>query len=99
MYFGTAQGACCIAIHQMLLQTFGDKIELFPALPSSWESTSFDNLLAAGLEVSAKWTPQGVEWAARNISEQRLARQICYGEQSVTLDLAPGEERRVAWSQ
>ena len=50
-YFGTAQGAVCIAIHQMLLQVHDDQIELFPALPSSWEGASFEHLLAAGFSV------------------------------------------------
>ena len=67
-------------------------------LPKTLTEADVENLLAAGFEVSAKWTRQGVEWTARNISSQRLTRQLCYHNQSITLDLAPGEERRVTWA-
>jgi alpha-L-fucosidase 2 len=97
-YFGTAQGAVCIAIHQMLLQTAGDRIELFPALPASWDTAAFENLLADGLTLSAKWTRSGVDWTARNIADVRLTRQIACGGQSVTVELNPGEEKHVVWA-
>ena len=98
-YFGTAQGSCCIAIHQMLLQTGDDWIELFPALPQAWEKTGFDNLLADGFTVSATWTKAaGVTWTVHNISSERLARKVSYGDQAVTVDLQPGEERHGSWA-
>jgi hypothetical protein len=97
-YFGTAEGSCCIAIHQMLLQTDTDWIEIFPALPDVWEKAGFDNLLADGLTVSAKWTKaSGVVWTAKNIADVPLARTLRWGQQAVTLDLQAGEEKRGEW--
>ena len=34
-YFGTAEGSCCIALHQMLLQSHDDQIEIFPSASGS----------------------------------------------------------------
>ncbi len=97
MYFGTAQGAVCIALHQMLLQTHGDAIDLFPAIPSSWPRASFENLLVNGFTVSASWTPQTVEWTVHNRSADPLTRDIRYGTKLETVTLQPGEERHMAW--
>jgi len=97
-YFGTAQGAVCIAIHQMLLQVQNGHIELFPALPSAWETASFDNLLAEGLSVTAKWTKDSVECTLRNDANVPLTRDILYGKQPITVELAPGAERTVTWA-
>jgi alpha-L-fucosidase 2 len=48
--FAFAQG-----IHEMLLQSHKDHIEIFPAIPSSWKNISFNNLRAQGaFLVSAK---------------------------------------------
>jgi len=45
------------AINEMLLQSFNEVIEVFPALPSDWKSVSFEHLLAeGGFEVSAKYS-------------------------------------------
>ncbi|MCC6802259.1 MAG: hypothetical protein IT319_05195 [Anaerolineae bacterium] len=97
-YFGTAQGAVCVAIHQMLLQTWEDEIDLFPAIPSSWENAAFENLLVNGLTVSARRMPDGVEWTARNDSTVRLTRQICFDTHNVTVDLQPGETSSAVWA-
>lgn len=97
MYFGTAQGAVCIALHQMLLQTQNGNIDLFPALPETWQTASFDNLLAQGIEVSATWSPAQVECTLRNIAAEPLTRDICYGDQSASVTLEPGEERHMVW--
>jgi alpha-L-fucosidase 2 len=97
MYFGTAQGAVCIALHQMLLQTHGNAIDIFPAIPSVWPRASFENLLVNGFTVSASWTPQTVEWTVHNRSAQKLTRDIRYGDKVETVTLQPGEERHMAW--
>ncbi|MEP7294412.1 MAG: glycoside hydrolase family 95-like protein, partial [Chloroflexota bacterium] len=96
-YFGTAQGACCTAIHEMLLQSRDDQIELFPALPSSWNEVSFERLRASGFVVSAAYQSGAVEWTAQNASSVPLTRQLCYGDHEVTLELQPGETRSAAW--
>ena len=36
------------AVHEMLLQSWGDKIRIFPAMPSAWKDASFDRLRAEG---------------------------------------------------
>ncbi len=97
-YFGTAQGAVCIALHQMLLQVADDAIDLFPALPSSWERAAFDNHLANGFAVSAKWTKSGgVSWTTRNAAAAPLTRTIRWGGQAQTVTLQPGETSSAAW--
>lgn len=95
-YFGTAQGAVCTAIHNLLLQPRGDEICLFPALPSDWRKTSFCNLLAAGLCVSAEFdgARDRVEGMVSNASPRPLIRRLRWGERSITTALEPGEERR-----
>ncbi|HVU12472.1 MAG TPA: hypothetical protein VHD90_14410 [Phototrophicaceae bacterium] len=93
MYFGTAEGAVCTAIQQMLIESFGDHVDLFAALPKGWGRAGFEHMLAGGLTVSAQWTPQQVEWIVKNESPVRLSRHITYGDQAVTVDLAAGEER------
>lgn len=41
-------------LHDMLLQSWGDKIRIFPAVPDEWKDIEFRNLLAEGaFEVSA----------------------------------------------
>ncbi|MBI1257822.1 MAG: hypothetical protein GC204_10160 [Chloroflexi bacterium] len=97
-YFGTAEGSCCIALHQMLLQTHDDQIEIFPAIPSVWEHAGFEDLLADGFTVSAKWTKaSGVVWTVKNIAAVPLVRQLHWSTQVKTLDLQPGEEKSGAW--
>jgi hypothetical protein len=100
-YFGTAQGACCVAIHQMLLQSHVGEmadIELFPAIPSSWDRASFERLLAEGFAVSAKYTPTQVDWTVTNVSPERLTRTIHYRDQSTTVELGPDDEMHLVWS-
>lgn len=98
MYFGTAQGAMCIALHQMLLQTHGDEIDIFPAIPASWPRASFENLLVNGFTVTASWTPQAVEWTVHNRSNVALTRDVRYGDHAETVTLQPGEDKHVTWS-
>lgn len=43
------------SVQEMLLQSWGGKIRIFPAIPSTWKNAVFDKLLAVGaFEVSAK---------------------------------------------
>jgi alpha-L-fucosidase 2 len=43
------------AVHEMLLQSWGGKIRVFPATPAAWRDVSFDQLRAEGaFEVSAR---------------------------------------------
>lgn len=96
-YFGTAGGAICIALHQMLLQIHGETIELFPAIPTTWDHAAFENLLVDGFSVSADWTKTALSWRVRNNAQVRLSRTVTYSHHSVQLVLAPGEESLGQW--
>lgn len=44
----------CDSMQLMILQSWGDTIRVFPAIPKSWENISFDGLLTkGGFEISA----------------------------------------------
>lgn len=95
-YFGTAQAAVCTALHQLLLQSKGNEVRLFPALPTAWECASFENLLAAGLSVTATWRAGAdLTCTVKNITPIRLSRRIRFGERFADVTLEAGEESQV----
>lgn len=97
-YFGTAEAAVITVIHNMLLQTSGDSIDVMPALPSQWEQAAFSNLRAAGFTVSADWTRAGgINLTVRNAASVPLQRTLRYRDHEAALDLQPGEERHMVW--
>lgn len=99
-YFGTAQAAVCTALHQLLLQPApDDTIHLFPALPSAWKTAAFENLLAAGLTITARLDDSRVTCTVRNESPATLSRQIRFRDQSTTVTLAPGEQSDLRWER
>lgn len=97
-YFGTAQSAVCTAIHQLLLQTHEDVIDIFPVLPSTWTAAAFDRLLAAGLTVSARMHDRQITGTLKNESPVPLTRQVCYHGQATEVTLAPGETFNFRWT-
>ncbi|KJD37257.1 hypothetical protein PW52_02190 [Tamlana sedimentorum] len=51
------------AIMEYSLQSWGDKIRIFPAIPNQWKEVAFNDLLAqGGFEVSASMTAGNVDW-------------------------------------
>ncbi len=96
-YFGTAEGAVSIALHQMLLQVRADSIDLFPAIPSSWDHAAFDDLLADGFTVSATFSRAGVKWRACNIADHALTRTLRWGDRAEQVELAAGAEKTGEW--
>lgn len=55
--------AAAQAYHDMLLQSWGDRLRIFPAVPSSWKDLVFHNLRAQGsFLVSAKMEDGAVAW-------------------------------------
>ncbi|MDW5290190.1 glycosyl hydrolase family 95 catalytic domain-containing protein [Formosa sp. PL04] len=62
------------AIMEYNLQSWGDKIRIFPAIPSHWENASFADLLAqGGFLVSASLKEKKVDW----VSIESQAGQPC----------------------
>lgn len=62
------------AIMEYSLQSWGDKIRIFPAIPSNWHDVSFQNLLAqGGFEVSAAMKEGKVAW----VEVKSLAGESC----------------------
>lgn len=90
-YFCTAQAAVVTAIHNLLLQSSADRVAVFPALPSDWQTCSFSRLLAAGLEVSASYNRGSISGQAKNIASRTLEPTIQIGQTSTRLHLEPGE--------
>jgi hypothetical protein len=92
-YFGTAQGAVCTAIHNLLLQAEADEIRVFPALPSGWSESAFERLLANGCEVSASvWRGSGrIEGHLVNVTADPLSLRLRLGQQTETVEIASGE--------
>ena len=62
------------AIMEYSLQSLGEEIRIFPALPKDWKEASFRDLLAkGGFEVSASMKEEKVEW----VVIKSLAGQPC----------------------
>lgn len=50
-------------VHEMLMQSWGDRIRIFPAIPASWKDVVFHDLLAEGaFEVSAERRNGATRW-------------------------------------
>jgi hypothetical protein len=92
-YFGTAQGAVCTALHNLLLQEQDGILRLFPALPAHWEEVSFNSLLAAGCEVSASIDRRAgiLEGSLRNVTTEQATYGLQAGGERANVCLAPGE--------
>lgn len=92
-YFGTAQGAVCTALHNLLLQAEDDGIRVFPALPSGWSESAFERLLANGCEVSASVRRSSgvIEGHLLNVTAEPLDLWLRIGQQIETAEIASGE--------
>ena len=95
-YFGTAQGAVCTALHNLLLQSDADEIRVFPALPSSWAEASFEGLLANGCEVSSSVSRGSgmIEGHMKNVTAGPLSLWLRIGRQDDVVEIASGETYR-----
>jgi hypothetical protein len=55
--------AAAHCVHEMLMQSWGDKIRIFPAVPAAWHDVVFHDLLAEGaFEVSAERRSDATRW-------------------------------------
>ena len=95
-YFGTAQGAVCTALHNLLLQGEADEIRVFPALPSRWSEAAFDRLLANGCEVSARMSRGSglIEGHLVNITPAPLTLWLRTGQLDEMVNVESGETYR-----
>jgi hypothetical protein len=95
-YFGTAQGAVCTALHNLLLQAETNEIRIFPALPSSWTDAAFERLLANGCEVSASVSRGSgvIEGHLMNVTAEPLELWLRIGQQDEVRTIASGETYR-----
>lgn len=98
-YFGTAQAAVCTAIHHLLLQAQPDMISIFPAVPSTWPSCSYERLLVNGVEVSARFDRAAnlVQATLHNLAPDSLKTNVQYGKQVEKVALSPGESESFEW--
>ncbi len=63
------------AVHEMLLQSWGGVIRIFPAVPWKWHRASFDKLRAeGGYLVSARRRDNGTTWFRIRATRDGLAR-------------------------
>jgi alpha-L-fucosidase 2 len=84
-----AECAFTAAVNEMLLQSWGEKIRVFPAVPDGWPDVSFENLRAEGaVLVSARRQ-------AGRLTRLRL-RPEHDGQVTITWTPATGEPRREA---
>jgi len=67
------------AIHDMLLQSWGDIIRIFPAMPDAWEDAAFHDLLAEGaFLVSASRKHGETQWVRiKSLAGERCL--VCHG--------------------
>jgi hypothetical protein len=95
-YFGTAQGAVCTALHNLLLQSDADEIRVFPALPSSWPEAAFERLLANGCEISASVSRGSgvIEGHLVNVTAEPIKLWLRVGQKHELRTIANGETYR-----
>ena len=90
---GNLAGSAAIA--ELLLQSHAGEIELLPALPSAWPRGSVRGLRArGGYEIDLSWSDgRLVEAELRSTGGTRV--HVRLGSRVSTVDLAPGESRRL----
>ncbi|MBS1369292.1 MAG: hypothetical protein HPZ91_04970 [Lentisphaeria bacterium] len=83
------------AIHEMLLQSSGGVIRLFPAIPADWKRISFEELCAeGGIRVSAGLRGGRLAHAVLRSESDRTVRLTAPGIPSRTVRLAAGKPWR-----
>ncbi|MBI4026878.1 MAG: glycoside hydrolase N-terminal domain-containing protein [Verrucomicrobia bacterium] len=64
--------AAAEAVHEMLLQGWGDRLRLFPAVPPQWRNVSFANLRTEGAFLVSAWRKDGEFVRAEILSEKGM---------------------------
>jgi hypothetical protein len=86
------------SIQDMLIQSWGDKIRIFPAVPDAWANVEFHHLRTEGaFLVSAKRQNGKTSW----IRIQSLAGEPCRIQTDITGDIkvAGLDKDKVAWQE
>ena len=86
------------AIHEMLLQSWGSVIRVFPAVPAVWADVSFSSLLAEGaFEVSAVRSNGITRWiAVKSLAGQKCIIETDIAEPAATVDGMPVTMKKIA---
>lgn len=79
------------AIQELLLQSWGGKIRVFPAVPAQWTEAAFDKLRAEGaFLVSAKWEKGGTSF----IKIYSLKGDTCQVQTDMKLSMVNSDKRK-----
>jgi len=88
--FGATAGIC-----EMLLQSHTGEIHLLPALPKAWPTGSVQSLRArGGFEVDIEWKDHQLTSVTLR-SRTGTACKVRHGTQTTSLNLSPGQARRL----
>lgn len=81
-------------VQDMLIQSWGNKIRIFPALPDSWDDVEFHNFRTEGaFLVSAKRTAGKIVWVKiKSLAGEACIVQLSKDGDSIKLDIKKGEE-------
>jgi alpha-L-fucosidase 2 len=66
------------AVNEMLLQSWGDNIRLFPAVPDHWLDVSFTDLRAEGAFAVSAWRKGGAFVRAKIVSEKGTRLRLAH---------------------
>jgi alpha-L-fucosidase 2 len=91
----SAETSLTAAVNEMLLQGWGGRLRIFPAVPEKWQDASFHNLRAeGGYLVSAEMRRREVISATVEAEKGGEVQVVWPGGQA-TLKLSPGERREI----
>lgn len=95
-YFGTAHGALCTALHQLVVQSWEDRIRIGGAVPPTWTAGEWENLRAHGLLISGWWDRRRnrLEALLRNPTPEPISVRVQCGETDTVITVAPGAAQR-----
>ena len=84
------------AVNEMLLQGWGGRLRIFPAVAEKWQDVSFHNLRAEGGFLVSAEMRRGEVISATVEAEKGGEVQAVWPGGSATVKLAPGERREIA---
>ncbi len=93
----TVEGECgfTAAVNEMLLQSWGGKVRLFPAMPEKWRDAAFHHLRAQGGFLVSAEMRHGEVISAVVEAERGGQVQVVWPGGAAMVKLAPGERREL----